>query len=192
MRIRTMLAPAAIVCLVLGASQAQAAILTGVWFGEQKCERFDGHKFHTTYADDIMVITQSGHQFNMAALFDGSAFNLVFQGTVINDDERPGREGEAAFTECVTSPTSPYQETGRATKIRVRGNGFGQFDATSIFLQIETDDSPTDTGTCRWHYTRVTAVDPEVPTCATILSPNAASFSSSTTSGAFRVEPRRK
>jgi hypothetical protein len=188
MRIWKLLAPAAAAVLALGASPAHAAILTGIWLGEQDCDRFDGHKFHTTYPGDVMVITQIGNQINMAALFTNGVFNLVLQGTVINDEKKPGREAEAAFTECVTSPTSPYQETGRATKVSVKANGFGDFDATSIFLQLGRDEFPSDTGTCHWHYKRVNTVDPGVPDCATILSPT---LSTTTMGNGFRVEPWR-
>ena len=44
--------------LLLGTPPAQSADLTGVWLGEQKCDRFDGRKFSTTFAKDVMVITQ--------------------------------------------------------------------------------------------------------------------------------------
>jgi hypothetical protein len=187
MQIRKLLAPAIFAAVALGASPAPAAILTGIWFGEQDCDRFDGHKFNTKYANDVMVITQIGNQINMAALFHEGGFNLFLQGTVINDDKKPGREGEAAFTACPTSPTSQYQETGRATKVSVRANGFGDFDATSIFLQIGTDEFPTDTGTCHWHYKRAYTVDPGVPDCASLPSQT---LSTTTTGSGFR-EPRR-
>ena len=190
MRIRTLLGAAALVAVALGASHAQAADLTGIWLGEQQCDRFDGHKFHTPFKNDVMVITQIGNEIHMAALFADGVFNLVFQGTVINDDKKPGQKAEAGFTECVTSPGSPYQETGRATKVKVKANGFGDFDATSNFLQIGTGEFPTDTGTCEWHYERVDTQDVGVPDCASILSPTASSLSS-TTGETYRVEPRR-
>lgn len=189
MRIRELLGAAAIAALLLGAQEVQAANLTGVWFGEQQCDRFDGRKFHTPFPDDVMVITQNGNQINMAALFFDGVFHLVYQGTVINDDKKPGQKAEAGFTECVTTPTSPYQETGRATKIRVKANGRGHFEATSIFLQLATEDSPTDTGTCTWHYQRVDTEDPGVPDCESILSSSASI--STTTGETLRVEPRR-
>jgi len=119
MRIRELLGSATIFAVLLSAPAAHAADLTGVWFGKQECDRFDGRKFHTPFRDDVMLITQIGDQINMVALFDGSVFNLAFQGTVINDDKKPERKAQAGFTACGTSPGSPYQETGRATKAEV-------------------------------------------------------------------------
>src|SRR5262245_40317731 len=166
MRIRTFLGLAAVAAMALGAPEAHAANLTGIWAGEQKCDRFDGQKFHTTFGNDIMVITQNGQQVHIAALLIDDVFQLVYQGTVINDGKKPEREAEVGFTECTTTPTSPYQETARATKVTVKANGNADFDATSIFLQLATDDSPTDTGTCTWRYKRIDTLDVGVPDCA--------------------------
>jgi hypothetical protein len=190
MRIRQLLGSATIIAALLSAPAAHAADLTGVWFGKQECDRFDGHKFHTPFRDDVVLITQIGDQINMVALFSEGVFHLAFQGTVINDDKKPGREAQAGFTACETSPGSPYQETGRATKAEVKKNGHGEFEATSIFLQLATDESPTDTGTCTWHYKRVDSEDPGVPDCATILSQNASTLSTAP-GNTFSTQRRR-
>lgn len=155
--------------VVLGTPQARAADLTGVWFGEQQCDRFDGHKFHSTFAKDVMVISQSGDEMNMAALLINGVFQLLYQGRVINDAKNPERKAQAAFTECLTTPTSLYQETGRATEVEVKRNGHGEFEAKSIFLQLEQGEFPTDTGTCTWTYKRVDTEDPGVPICAAVF-----------------------
>ena len=191
MRIRQLLGSATIIAALLGTPAAHAADLTGVWFGKQECDRFDGQKFHTPFRDDVMLITQIGDQINMVALLFDGTFHLAFQGTVINDDKKPGREAQAGFTACETSPGSPYQETGRATKVDLKKNGDGEFEATSIFLQLATDESPTDTGTCTWHYKRVGVEDPGVPDCASILSPNSSTLSTvpGTTIGTQRRRP---
>ena len=179
MRTRHALGAAAIIAALLlgGAPGAEAANLTGVWSGEQDCDRFDGQKFHTKFRDDVMVITQIGDQINVLALCSGDVCGLAYQGTVINDAKNPGDEAQAGFTACETAPGSPYQETGRATKVEVKENGDGQFKATSIFLQLAIDNFPTDTGTCTWRYKRVDNADPGVPDCATLVPPNASSLS---------------
>ena len=190
MQTRKLLGVAAIAAVTLAAPHAHAANLTGVWFGEQTCDRFDGTKFQTTFANDIMFITQVGQQVNIAALLVGNEFQLIYQGTVINDDVKPGQEAQVGYTECQTTATSPYQETARATTVKVKANGFGQFDATSIFLQFGGDEFPNDTGTCLWTYTRIDIQDQGVPDCASLQAPTAASLMS-TTGGTLRVKPRR-
>ena len=162
----------ALASVVLSTPQARSADLTGVWLGEQKCDRFDGQKFTTRFANDVMVISQRGEEFNMAALLIDGAFQLLYQGRVIDDSRDPEHKGQAAFTECTTTPTSPYQETGRATKVDVKKGADGKFEATSIFLQLAGPDFPTDTGTCAWTYKRVDTEDPGVPSCADV-SPTA-------------------
>src|SRR5262245_36331286 len=176
MRNHTVLAVAmTLASVLLSTPRAQSADLTGVWRGEQKCDRFDGVKFSTTFANDVMVISQRGDEMNMAALLIDGAFQLLYQGRVIQtrviDDARPpGNKAQAAFTECDTTPTSPYQETGRAAKVDVKPGGDGKFEATSVFLQLASEDAPTDTGTCTWTYKRVDTADPGVPTCAEVSS----------------------
>ena len=179
MRIRQSLGASVIMAAILlgGAPGAEAANLTGVWAGEQICDRFDGQKFHTKFPDDIMLITQIGDQINVLALLSDGDFNLAYQGTVINDAKKPEREAQAGFTECQTAPGSPYQETVRATKIELKTTGQDQFQATSVFLQLAGDDFPTDTGTCSWRYKRIDEADPGVPDCATLLPPAASSLS---------------
>ena len=176
MRIRQSFGAAAFAAVLL-CGGADAANLTGVWSGEQDCDRFDGHKFHTKFRDDTMVITQIGDQINVLALCSDNVCSLAYQGTVINDAKNPDSEAQAGFTACETAPGSSYQETGRATRVSVTSNRDGQFDATSIFLQLAIDEFPTDTGTCTWRYTRVAVEDPGVPDCATLLPPNASSLS---------------
>lgn len=183
MRIHKVMGAAALVTLVLGVPRAWAADLTGVWFGEQKCDRFDGQKFNSTFANDVMLISQNGDEMNMAALLIDGVFQLVYQGRVIDDAKQPGSKAQAAFTACGTTPTSEYQETGRANKVEVKKSGPGEFEATSIFLQVEQGEFPTDTGTCKWNYKRVDTEDPGVPDCASLGSP--------TTLEATRTQPRR-
>ena len=161
----------AVTTVLLGMAPAQSADLTGIWLGEQKCDRFDGRKFKTTFADDVMVISQTGNEIRMAALLIDGSFQLLYQGTVIDNVSDPERKGQAAFTECTTTPTSPYQETGRATKVDVKPGDDGKFEATSVFLQAGTDEFPTDTGTCVWSYRRVDTEDVGVPSCAEAQSP---------------------
>ena len=117
-------------------------------------------------------------------------FSLAFQGTVIDDAKKPEREAQAAFTECTTAPGSPYQESGRATKVELKTNGQDLFQATSIFLQLATDEAPTDTGTCSWRYKRVDTADPGVPDCATLEPPDASTLSA-TPAKTFKT-PRRR
>ncbi len=190
MRLRTSLGLAALAAMAFGTPEAQAADLTGIWSGEQKCDRFDGQKFHTTFANDIMVITQNGQEVHIAALLGEEGFALVYQGTVINDEQKPEQEAQVGFTECTTTPTSPYQETARATRVKLKQKGDGDFDATSIFLQLAGDGFPTDTGTCQWRYKRVDTQDVGVPDCASIQSTNASSLSSPE-AGTFKTQPRR-
>ena len=178
-------AAVALTTVLLGTPPAQSADLTGVWLGEQKCDRFDGQKFRTTFANDVMVISQNGDQINMAALLIDGAFELLYQGRVINDTRDPDRKAQAAFTECTTTPTSAYQETGRATKVDVKRNDDGKFEATSIFLQRQEDEvPPADTGTCAWTYKRVDTEDPGVPSCAEV--------STTATLKAQGAQPRRR
>lgn len=171
MRTRVAMA-VALSAVLLGTSPAQSADLTGVWFGQQKCDRFDGTKFVTKFLDDVMLISQSGSEIRVAALLIEGAFQLVYQGTVINDMKDPDRKGQAGFTECTTTPTSPYQETGRATKLDVKVDGNGKFEGTSIFFEVGVDEGPPDTGTCAWTYKRVATEDPGVPTCAELSGPS--------------------
>ena len=119
-----------------------------------------------------MVISQSGDQMNMAALCSGQGCALFFQGRVIDNAKEPDKKAQAAFTECETTPTSDYQETGRATKVELKKKGDGKFEATSIFLQVR-DTPPTDTGTCTWNYKRVSTDDLDVPACADLAAPTA-------------------
>ena len=174
----------ALTSVLLGTPPAQSADLTGVWLGEQKCDRFDGQKFRTTFANDVMVITQNGDEINMAALLIDGVFQLLYQGRVIDNVADADRKGQAAFTECTTTPASAYQETGRATKVDVKKNDDGKFEATSNFLQLGVDETPTDTGTCAWTYKRVDTEDPGVPSCAE-ASPTA-------TLQAKGTQPRRR
>ncbi len=58
----------ALTTVLLGTPSAQSADLTGVWLGKQKCDRFNGQKFNTTFADDVMLISQKGNEINMASL----------------------------------------------------------------------------------------------------------------------------
>ena len=151
-----------------GAAPAWGLDLTGVWFGEQQCDRFDGKKFSTPFKNDIMAITQVGADARMAALCtpvdDSLACGLFYQGTVIDSSKDGDRQGEAGFTECETAPGSSYQETLRAHKLEAKPKGDGQFEGTSIFLQFR--DQGPDVGTCEWHYKRVSTQDLGVPTCA--------------------------
>ena len=156
--------------LVLGTAQADSADLTGVWLGEQKCDRFDGEKFTTKFTNDIMLISQSGDQIRVAALLVDDNFQLLYQGTVIDDVKDPVHKGQASFTECTTAPGSPYQETGRATKVDVKTRGDGKFEATSVFFQTAIGESPADTGTCAWTYKRVDTADFGVPSCAEVAT----------------------
>lgn len=164
------LAMAATAAIVLGsATRAQAVDLTGEWQGYQVCDRYNGEKFQTTYSDDTMLITQDGDTVYVAALFDGSGFALVFQGTVINENKRHTRVGEAALTECHSAPASEYSETARVTKIDTkRGSTDAEFVATSIFAQHFED--ATDHGTCTWKYRRVSSSDPGVPACSEVAA----------------------
>jgi hypothetical protein len=172
MRVRTSVGAVVVAVLMLGTSPAWSADLTGVWFGHQECDRYDGQKFHTKYPDDVMLITQQGNQMSMAALLiDGDGFALLFQGVVIDDAKEPDKKAQTTFTECATTPTSLYQETGRANKVELKKHGDGRFEATSIFLQVAQDSFPTDTGTCTWRYRRVDTEDPNVPTCAEVPAP---------------------
>jgi hypothetical protein len=182
MRTRPLMLAAGVVMatVALGAPPAKSADLTGIWIGEQKCDRFNGKKFHTTFPNDIMVISQSGDQTNMAALcsLDSSqtqlSCNLFFQGLVIDDAKEPDKQAQTTFTACGTTPTSDYQETGRATKVELKKKGDGKFEATSIFLQVQdTPPPPTDTGTCEWNYKRVSTVDIGVEPCADTAAPTA-------------------
>src|SRR5262245_53952362 len=109
--------------LVLSTAQANSAKLTGVWLGEQKCDRFDGEKFTTKSTNDVMVISQIGDAIRVAALLVDDDFQLLYEGTVIDDAKDPQHKGQASFTECTTAPGSPYQETGRATKVDVKTRG---------------------------------------------------------------------
>jgi len=154
--------------LVLGTAQAQSADLTGIWLGEQKCDRFDGDKFTTKFSNDVMVISQTGDEIRVAALLVDGGFELLYQGRVIDDAKDPSHKGQASFTECTTAPGSPYQETGRATKVDVKTRGDGKFEATSIFFQAAVEDFPADTGTCSWTYKRVDTEDVGVPSCAEV------------------------
>jgi hypothetical protein len=158
----------AVTTVLLGTSPAQPANLTGIWLGQQKCDRFDGTKFVTKFLDDVMVISQTGNEIRMAALLIDDVFQLIYQGTVIDDVEDPDRKGQAAFTECTTTPTSPYQETGRATKVDVKPDDDGKFEGTSVFFEVGLEGQPPDTGTCAWTYKRVATVDPGVPSCAEV------------------------
>ncbi len=151
--------------LVLGAAQTESADLTGIWLGEQKCDRFDGDKFTTRFSNDVMVISQSENGIRMAALLADGVFHLLYEGRVIDDTRDPEHKGQAAFTECTTAPGSPYQETGRATKLDVKTSGNGKFEATSVFFQDAVGDSPADTGTCSWTYKRVDTEDVGVSSC---------------------------
>ena len=189
MKTHKLLGVAAIAAVTLAAPHAHAANLTGVWFGAQTCDRFDGTKFQTTFDNDIMFITQIGQQVNIAALLVDDVFQLIYQGTVINDDLKPGQEAQVGYTECQTTATSQYQETARATTVKVKANGFGQFEATSIFLQFGGDEFPNDTGTCQWNYTRIDTQDQGVPDCASLQAPTAASLSAGT-GGTVRAQPR--
>ena len=154
------------VVIALGPARAQSADLTGIWLGEQKCDRFDGQKFTTKFTNDVMVVSQSGNDIRMAALFDGADFHLFYEGRVIDDVKDPAHKGQAGFTECTTAPGSPYQETGRATKVDVKPRGDGKFEATSVFFQEATSEFLADTGTCSWTYKRVDTLDLGVPSCA--------------------------
>ena len=86
-----------------GAAPAWGLGLTGVWFGEQQCDRFDGKKFSTPFKNDIMAITQVGADARMAALCtpvdDSLACGLFYQGTVIDSSKDGDRKGEAGFSE---------------------------------------------------------------------------------------------
>jgi hypothetical protein len=150
---------------VLGASAAWSSDLTGVWFGEQKCDRYDGRRFSMPFPNDVMLISQNGDAITVAALFIDGVFQLVYQGHVTGDAKEPDTKAQAAFTACGTTPTSLYQEVGRATKVELKKNGDGSFEATSIFLQLAQDSFPTDTGTCGWNYKRVGTTDYGVPPC---------------------------
>jgi hypothetical protein len=132
-----------------------------------------------------MVISQNGTEMNMAALFIDGGFVLLDQGSVIDDAKEPDKKAQAAFTECVTTPTSLYQETGRATKVELKKHGDGKFEATSIFLQLEQGEVPADTGTCTWTYPRVDTDDPVVLSCAEPFLPTA------TLQGQGAQQPRR-
>jgi len=150
------------------ASHAWGANLTGIWTGEQHCDAFDGQKFDLPYPNDIMVISQSGQDINLAALYFEGVFHLLYQGHVIDDAKEPDRKAQAAFTECVTTATSEYQETGRAMKVELKKKGDGEFEATSIFFQ---DVGSPETGTCTWKYKRVDTADVGVPACTSPVSP---------------------
>jgi hypothetical protein len=165
-----MAAATAMTAVLLGTAPAQSADLTGVWFGQQKCDRFDGTKFVTKFLDDVMVISQTGSEIRVAALLIDGAFQLIYQGTVIDSVSDPERKGQAAFTECTTAPGSSYQETGRATKVDVKPNGDGKFEGTSNFFEVGVDGGPADTGTCAWTYKRVEIADVGVPSCGDLLS----------------------
>ena len=52
-------AAAALTTVLLGSTPARSADLTGIWLGEQKCDRFAGKKFRTTFANDVMLITRT-------------------------------------------------------------------------------------------------------------------------------------
>ena len=168
LRIHQLIGAGAMLTLAMLQTQGAWAVdLTGIWTGEQQCDRFNGKKFSTPFKDDIMVISQHGSDVNMAALFTEGTFNLLFQGHVIDDAKDGGRKGQATFTACPTAPGSDYQEMLRATKAELKGKGNedGEFEGDSIFLQIDDVDVPTDTGTCRWKYKRVDTGDVGVPAC---------------------------
>jgi hypothetical protein len=152
----------------ISGSRAWGADLTGIWLGEQNCDSFDGQKFNLPFKNDVMVISQSGQEMNLAALFFDNTFHLLYQGHVIDDDKEGDRKAQAAFTECETTPSSDYQETGRATKVELKKKGDGEFEATSIYFQ--TPDGPS-TGTCKWKYKRASTEDVGVPSCITPVTP---------------------
>lgn len=160
---------------------AQAVDLTGIWVGEQHCERFNGEKYQTTFANDVMVVSQDGGNVHMAALLVDDGFVLLFEGRVIDDQKHPDHKGEATFTECLTTPGSPYQEMLRANRIDTKpgpkkgkkddGKEGPEFNGESIFSQVVADIP--DHGTCKWKYRRVSTEDVGVPGCDEVSAPTA-------------------
>ena len=149
---------------------ALAIDLTGVWQGEQNCDRYDGRKFNSPYKNDTMYITQHDDEAFMVALCNSEGCGLHYRGTVIDDAKEPGKKGQAGFNYCAPDVEFPYQEVLRADKLEIQKGPDAHFEGNSIFH--ETGETfASDVGSCTWKYKRVSAEDPRVRPC--FVSPDA-------------------
>ena len=144
--------------LGLLAGQARAFDLTGTWEGKVTCKRTtsSGQTTITTTADTL-TITQSATdvrledaRFATPILYSGRPFAFT-------DDPDTGALG---FRSCGLSENpAAAGEMGNAKVSTKPSTGAGQFAATSIL----SDDDGVET--CKWKFTRTSAIDPGVAPC---------------------------
>ena len=140
------------------AVDAEAIDLTGVWIGRLVCDSFDAlGKSKDVITDDVMLITQTGDDLNIAA--DG--FGFLYNGTVIDDIANPTKKAQFAFIECRTSAASTdTSEIGRA-KVTIKTDGI----SAKLKAQSILSEPTPGFQTCKWSYKRVDTTDPLVPEC---------------------------
>ena len=142
------------------ASQVGTLNLTGNWTGKWTCKAFDGLKFLIGNKESTMAITQTGTTMNV----DIDAGELIYNGVVIPDENKPDEKGEVVLVQCGTDnvPGSGASEGEiiRATVKTKLDSAYATFKAVSIF---EAD--PPEVATCKYSYKRVDQNDPGEGPC---------------------------
>lgn len=150
---------------LLGVLPVVAADLTGTWSGTQREVLFDGETVRGKY-QGTMVITQNGTNLNVRA------FNIFYNGEVVNDNKRPDTHGAGTLIACNTDPFNPpyfgefgeFKVLGDRLKATTVGGGEGQVS------------------TFRWSFKRIDSSDPKVSNCSSSSLPQGSRTDAKTTS----------
>jgi hypothetical protein len=147
--------------LLTTASAGQAFDATGTWEGSVSCRHFDGAKFRFKNKLSTLHISQSGTDLN--AEFAGGVFQ--YHGHAIDDDGKPGEEGEVLLVQCGTDEVAGagFGEMLRAAVKTKPAKGTGSLRGTSIF---EGDfGGGWQFGTCKYQFKRTSTANPGVSAC---------------------------
>lgn len=137
--------------------------LTGTWEGLQVCDDVDGGVQQNFVTDDRVEITQSADVLRLRRVTRDGAHALIYGGPVMELQGSTRREAMV----WVCGGTYEARETLRLRRVRTDADGSGTFDAESLYASTDAPglEGIQIFGTCKWAYERVSAEDPEVPSC---------------------------
>ena len=134
--------------------------IVGTWTGKLQCKEYNGGVKEKGTATPTMRITQVGFNFLLEFDFGGNTQN--YGGLLNPDAKKPEKKADAIVIRCGTNnqigdhPNAMGRMTisGKPGKVKASFKGFHIFSDT-------TDPNP-DHGTCKWKFTRVDTVDPNL------------------------------
>jgi hypothetical protein len=157
---------AAALLVATSAPPASAALISpevvGSWTGKLQCNEYNGGVKEKATATPTMRISQVGANFLLELDF-GNGNTQNYGGLLNPDVKKPEKKADAILIRCGTNNQigDHPNAMGRMTISGKPGKVKASFKGFSIFSD-ETAPSP-DHGTCKWKFTRIDTVDPNLP-----------------------------